>query len=119
MIALNSIFNILDSEKICIIPVDTPCLKFDTITSLIYQSKQYDITIARDNNKTHTLCGVFSSSLKQQINKYVLKDIHKINFLLKNTINKNIIFIDDDNEFLNVNTKTDYKNAIDISNNYI
>jgi molybdopterin-guanine dinucleotide biosynthesis protein A len=112
MVALDSIFESLKDRKVFIIPVDTPFISHDTIEGLINNSQNYEITIPKTNkDKTHNLCGVFSKSLQEQINQYIKKDIHKISSLIKES-KSNIIDFNNEEEFLNINTKEDYQKAI-------
>ena len=111
MIALKSILEHINSDKVFIITVDTPLVKVETIQALITHQKVYEITIAQDNEKVHNLCGVFSKKLLPQINQYIMDDIHKINFLLKNSDTKKIYF-EDGEEFINLNTRDEYREAL-------
>ena len=119
MIALQSIFKTLASKKVFIITVDTPLVLESTIKKLIDNSNDYDVTIAIDSDKQHNLCGVFNISLLTLINNLINKDIHKINYLIKQTNNYQEILFKDKEQFINVNTIDDYKKAINISNSYI
>ena len=111
MVALNSIFEFFSSkQKVFIIPVDTPFLSFDTIESLVKNSSNYDITIAKSKDKVYNLCGVFSCNLKLSVQNNLKNNIHKINYFI-NQHNYNIISFNTKNEFLNINTKDDYAMA--------
>ena len=115
IIALNSIFNQLDEEKIFIITVDTPLVKIESIEKLIKQSIKSDICIAQ-TIKTHNLCGVFSSNIKTTLAKMIKEDIHKVGFLLK-TMNTKIVQFENDDEFINLNEKNEYEKALTIISN--
>jgi molybdopterin-guanine dinucleotide biosynthesis protein A len=108
MIALKSILESIDSQKVFIIPVDTPNLIDSTIQTLINSSENFDITIAKTNDKTHFLCGVFDKKLLDSINDLLTKNNHKIQNLIGQSKVKIIQFYDED-EFLNINTKEDLK----------
>jgi molybdopterin-guanine dinucleotide biosynthesis protein A len=111
MIALKSILEYINSDKVFIVTVDTPLIKIETIKNLINNHQEYEITIAQDNQKVHNLCGVFSKKLLPQINQYIMDDLHKINFLLENSDTKNIYFEDGD-QFINLNTRDEYRKAL-------
>ena len=111
MIALYSILEHLNFEKVFIITVDTPFVKKDTIFELIDNSSIHDIVIAKDTNKTHNLCGVFSKSINSTIKNMLSDDNHKINTLIKKS-NHKIILFENSKQFLNINTQDDYKYAI-------
>jgi molybdopterin-guanine dinucleotide biosynthesis protein A len=112
MIALESIFESLEEKKVFIITVDTPFVSKQTIENIINNSQNHEITIAKTNgDNTHNLCGVFARNLQKKINQYIQKDIHKIGLLLKES-NTKIIDCDNEDEFLNINTKEDYKKSL-------
>lgn len=113
ILALNSIFNKLKNQKIFLITVDTPLVTIDSISKLIEESGSSDICVAK-TEKIHNLCGVFSSNISESINKMIESDIHKIGYLLKNN-NTIIKEFPNDDEFININNKEEYKKSI----NYI
>lgn len=97
-------------NKVFIITVDTPLIKISSIKKLLENSNNFDITIAQTSQRTHNLCGVFSNNLNETIEKMIKNDIHKINYLVKNS-KYQIINFDDDNEFININNKNEYEKA--------
>jgi molybdopterin-guanine dinucleotide biosynthesis protein A len=109
MIALQEIFTKLNG-KIFIITVDIPLITKQTIKTIIKNSNNYKITLAQSNNRIHSLCGVYDTTILTKVNESLKNDIHKIRYLNK-TIKSNIINFDD-YEFLNVNNKEDYNKAI-------
>lgn len=110
MVALKSIFESLDDEKIFIITVDTPLVSEESIRKIIDFSLDYDIVVAQDEEKIHNLCGVFSNTIAKTVSKYVKEDFHKIGFLQKNFKTKKVFF-ENKEQFLNINTPEDYKNS--------
>ena len=110
ILALDTIFNKFQNDKIFLITVDTPLVTIESISELINESKNYDICIAQ-TEKTHNLCGVFSSNISLSIKSMISNNIHKINYLIKN--NKYIILDFPNNiEFTNINNKCEYENAL-------
>ena len=115
ILALDTIFDKLKNQKIFIITVDTPLVTIESISELINESKNYDICIAQ-TEKTHNLCGVFSSNISLSIKSMINNNIHKINYLIKN--NKYIILDFPNNiEFTNINNKCEYENVLYYINN--
>jgi len=110
ILALETILEQLGDEKIFIITVDTPFIKIQTIKKLINSNKNFDITIAQ-TLKTHNLCGVFSKNILNIIKNMIKDDIHKINYLIKST-NYNVVEFKNEDEFLNLNSKEDYIQAL-------
>lgn len=111
MVALQSIFNTLNDDKIFIITVDTPFVTSDTIDAIFEHNKNHDITIAQSNGKVHNLCGIFNRSVKKEIDSFVQNDFHKINTLIKKC-NTNIVLFNDDEQFLNINTPDIYHKSL-------
>jgi len=111
LIALNSIFEKIQEEKVFIITVDVPFIEKSTIIKLIEKNKDFDITIAKDKNIQHNLLGVFNKSVNKSIKQNIKNNIHKINYLIKNS-NSNIIEFENEKEFLNMNTKEHYQQAL-------
>ncbi len=110
IIALETIFKILQNEeRIFIITVDTPFVKIETIKKIIDLSINYDIVIP-EAEKTHNLCGVFNKSCLSFIEEMLNNNIHKVNYLIKNSKTK-ILQCDDEYEFLNLNDKIQYQLA--------
>jgi len=110
ILALETILETLEDEKIFIITVDTPFIKIQTIERLINSNKNFDITIAQ-TSRVHNLCGVFSKNILNSIKHMIKNDIHKINYLIKST-NYNIVEFKNEDEFLNLNYKEDYIKAL-------
>lgn len=110
ILALNTIFDKFQNQKIFIITVDTPLVSIESISKLIDESKDVDICVAQ-TQKIHNLCGVFSSNISSAIKNMIENDVHKIGYLIKNNKFK-IIEFPNDSEFININNKNDYKNAL-------
>ena len=112
IVALQTILQTIKTEKVFIITVDTPLVSIDSINELINNSNHYNICVAQ-TLRAHNLCGVFTTSLVEFIDKMLKEDIHKVNYLLKNNNTKYIDFPNDD-EFINLNNKDEYKRALSI-----
>ncbi len=109
IVALETIIESIDSQKIFIITVDTPLVKIESMKKLIDKSSKYDATVAQ-TKRTHNLCGVFDKSSLLEIKAMLNNDIHKVGYLLKN-INTLYVNFSLENEFINVNEKDDYLRA--------
>lgn len=115
MIALESIFEYLQTKEVFIVTVDVPLLFESTINELINKSNNYDITIAKDDERTHNLCGVFSKNILPLVRELIKKDIHKINYMIKQTSKHQIINFENKEQFLNINTQIEYGKALNTS----
>lgn len=116
ILALNTILKTLNSNKVFIIPVDTPFVKIQSIEKLIQNSDDVEICIAK-TQKTHNLCGVFTKSINSFIEDMIKNDIYKINHLINNC-KSNFIEFENEDEFLNVNDKKDYDKSLRIINSF-
>jgi molybdenum cofactor guanylyltransferase len=110
ILALQTIFKIINNQKVFIITVDTPFVSVESISKLVQESKDVDICVAK-TEKIHNLCGVFSSNISESINTMIESDIHKIGYLLRNN-NTLLIDFPNDDEFMNINNKDDYLNSL-------
>jgi molybdopterin-guanine dinucleotide biosynthesis protein A len=110
IIALQTIFNKLENENIFIITVDNPLISIESIRELIIESINSDICVAK-TERIHNLCGVFNNSSRNKISDMLKLDIHKVGYLLKNSITKYVQF-DNDDEFINLNEKPEYEKAL-------
>jgi molybdopterin-guanine dinucleotide biosynthesis protein A len=118
IIALQNIFKKLHYKKVFIISIDIPLVKKETILDLIKNSKKYDITIAKDDEFVHNLCGIFDKNLLNTIDTMISKDIHKVNYMIKENKKTKILAYNDKTQFLNLNEKSTYNEANSISNSY-
>lgn len=114
MIALQSIFDFIDTQKVFIITVDLPFLEKDSIKSIIKSSKNFEITIPFDGEREHYLCGIFNISTKETVNYLLSENIHKIQSLIKNVNNYKGVELLYPKQFFNINTPQEYNKAIDI-----
>jgi len=110
LVALKTILEHIEEQKVFILTVDTPFVKPSTIATLIEASNGIEITVAK-TLKLHNLCGVFDKSCLYNIKNMIREDFHKIGALLEKSITKEVPFSDDD-EFLNLNKKIDYEKAL-------
>jgi molybdopterin-guanine dinucleotide biosynthesis protein A len=111
IIALDTIFQKIETKKIFIVTVDVPLLHTSTIKDLVQKSQKSDIIIARDEERVHNLCGVFDSSLLPTIKDMLSNGIHKVNYLIRSTKNHKIITYENMEQFMNLNDQNTYKQA--------
>lgn len=97
------------NNKVFIITVDSPFVSIETIKRLIDESTDTDICVAK-TEKTHNLCGVFSSNIRNTIKTMIKDDIHKIFYLIKNNNHKILQFTNNE-EFININNKNEYEES--------
>ena len=105
-------FDTLNANEIFFIPVDYPFVKSHTIGILINNSNDCDVVYAKDSNKMHPLIGIWKRNIKDKIAKALKNNEFKILDFLSLCNAKSIYF--DTLEFVNLNTKQDYENALKI-----
>ncbi|RDU65584.1 molybdenum cofactor guanylyltransferase [Helicobacter sp. MIT 14-3879] len=110
MVGILNSFLKLDDEKVFFISCDCPLVKPKTFDILINSSKYYDIVFAKDTDKLHPLIGVWSRNVKKKLEQYILNEEFRLQDFINNFEIKSIYF--DKMEFLNINTKNDYKQAL-------
>lgn len=114
IVALKRIFETLKTEKIFIITVDTPLIKETSIETLLEKSKNCDICIAK-TQRTHSLCGVFSRKILPIAKEMIENDRHKVMIIL-DALKTNYVNFDNEDEFINLNNKEEYKKALKLLN---
>lgn len=117
LVALKSVLEQVTTSQLFILTVDTPFVSVKTIQTMIESAFKYDIVMACTTEKNHHLCGVFSKSLLPKIDTMLSNDIHKIGYLIQQSHTHKIQF-DNEEEFLNMNTKLDYLKAKNILKNH-
>lgn len=108
MVGLESILSNIKDEKVFIVTVDVPLIKLDTFRILCEKSENFAITIAKDNEYTHNLCGIFSIKLLCLIENLLENNIHAINALIQKSSSSQAIYFDQSEQFININTKDEY-----------
>lgn len=100
----------INESKIFFISCDCPLVKPKTIDILCKNASDYDVIFAKDSTHLHHLVGVWSSSMIPILQQSIQNGDFKLLSLHKNASVKSIYF--DEAEFLNINTKSDYKTAL-------
>ena len=113
LVALLSIFESLNREEIFILAVDMPFVN-EMIIKTLYGvlTSQDDIAVAISPKGIEPLCGVYRSQRVIMEAKRILKqNNHRVTTLLYNSNTKYVRF-KSENDFLNLNTPSDYQKAI-------
>lgn len=112
MVALKSILEKFQNQKVFIICVDTPLVENSTIIDIVANKDIADVVVCGDEHKTHNLCGIFSSSILSKIDEMLENNNHKINYLLTKLVDFKIINFENSHQFSNINTQDDYDKLI-------
>lgn len=101
-----------NAKKLFFLSCDCPLVKPKTIQILINNSLDYDVLYAKDSLKSHPLVAVWSDSTISLLQNAIEMEDFRIMDLVERVSNKSIFF--DKLEFVNVNTKSDYKRALQL-----
>ena len=114
--AFVSIFSKLQCERFFAISVDTPFVSSDVIKKIIDQdTPENDATVAQLHDQVQPLCGIYHISLKKKFEDMQKNNIHKLNYLLKDSHVKFVEFTEE-TSFLNLNNPQEYNDALAIIN---
>jgi molybdopterin-guanine dinucleotide biosynthesis protein A len=106
-----SIYETLHVEKFFVLGVDMPFVNAEAISSVIKaDATGVDATVAKTKNSLEALCGVYHRSLENKFKEMEKNNIHKLQYLLKNSHTKTVYF-EDENLFFNLNKPYEYQKA--------
>ena len=112
LVAIISIFEILDTDRVFILSVDAPFVDTKTINHLISQdTDKADTTIAKSPNGTEPLCGIYHKSILPKALKQLKQNNHRLNDLLRLS-NTTTVQFEDNRVFTNLNYIDDYRGAL-------
>ncbi len=109
-----SSFEHINLPYIFFIPVDSPFFTIESFEKILKSlGCTYDGAIAKEEDKTHNLIGIYSISLKPKIEELIKEQNYRVGALIQRC---NFAFVDFENseEFLNLNRKDEYQKALEI-----
>lgn len=112
MLALHSVLCRF-KNPVFIMPVDMPFIDYFEILKMSEFVKKYEIVIAKSGEKEHNLCGFFDPNLSNLARDFYKKNDHKISNLIKVCKSK-VVEFDDEDIFLNLNTQSELKKALEL-----
>ena len=114
-IAIQSIFNTIQSNCFLAIAVDTPFISIEEIEHLIIQHKNNasDITVASYENQLQPLFAIYTKNVLPQINTMVQNNVHKLNFLIKES-NFHEVILNSGKIVINLNYFSEYQKALSL-----
>ena len=110
IIGLVSSIKSSETDWILLLSCDLPLLNKDSLRS-IWNSKEqkYDAVIPIVKGYRQPLCGLYHKRIKKKLDIYIAKKNLSLNFFLE-SINCNFICMSDNEQtFINMNTKEDFK----------
>lgn len=112
LVALLSIFETLDDDKVFVLSVDTPFVNEKVIHTLINECEQnVDIIVPKHVNNFEPLSAIYDKSILPLLQKHYEEDNHKLHDILKNAKTKAVHF-EENKAFMNLNYFEDYKKAL-------
>jgi len=112
MVALASLFEILDAEAVFILSVDMPMIRQAEIEKLCrqYQQQQPDILIAQSPRGVEPLCGIYRRSILPYVHALLKQNQHRMRALL-DSVKTETVYFEEINRFANINTPEEYDSA--------
>ena len=111
-----------NTELNLIISCDTPNINRETISQLLKESLNYDITLPYHNDRYEPLIAVYNRNCIEKLELMVNSSSYKLQSIINN-LNSNIIYFDEsdkkEKEFININSKKDLNRYFDFENNTI
>ena len=114
LVGLVSIFETVADNEIFVLSVDAPFVDKAVLDKLYKKSGDttLDAIVAKSPMGTQPLCGIYRRSVLPKARQLLDKNIHRLNFLLKESNTKYIEFPNED-PFFNINHPEDYKKAVE------
>jgi len=113
-IAISTAFKELYAHEIFFITVDTPFVSQQAIHTIINsKNDQAEAFIAQTPKGTHNLVGLYRESILPTIEALDAVKNYRLSALLDKVETQYITF-DDEDEFLNLNTKEEYERALEL-----
>jgi len=112
LVALISIFEVLDVESIFVLSVDAPLVDETVINTLFHAyDKKYDAIIAQSPKGLQPLCGIYNRSILSLANEALSKENHKMTRLLT-LANTYAVSFEEEGIFTNLNYKYEYESLL-------
>lgn len=109
LVALVSIFTLLDADDIFVLSVDAPLIDESVFETLVHaHHSQYSATIAQSPRGIQPLCAIYNRSILPLAQEALSQNRHKLSTILNATSTQKIVF-SDEAIFTNVNTPSQYK----------
>lgn len=114
-IAIQSIFSHIQSDSFMAIAVDTPFIDIKSIELLITEhlKNNPDITVTSFENQLQPLFAIYTKKVLPQINMMVENNLHKLNFLIKES-NFHEVILNESKIVINLNYLSEYQKALSL-----
>ncbi|MGL2738948.1 molybdenum cofactor guanylyltransferase MobA [Helicobacter pylori] len=105
-------FLTLQTPYIFFIPIDTPLVSFESIKALC-GIKNFSVVYAKSPTKEHYLISLWHQNILNALSYALKTQNYRLSDLVKNT-SSIAMYLDKEEEFLNLNTLKDYELAVQI-----
>ncbi len=111
LVALVSIFGILDIDEVFVLSVDAPFVH-EKVIKQIYEAnrKTADAIVAQSQNGLEPLCAIYKRSFLKKAKIAVRKNEHRLQSLFKE-LEVEKVFFEEESFFMNLNYPQDYEEA--------
>ncbi|RDU69961.1 molybdopterin-guanine dinucleotide biosynthesis protein MobA [Helicobacter cholecystus] len=111
MIGIREAFETLQSQKIFFLSVDTPFITEEVIYTLLAECIE-GVTYAKDSQKEHYLCGIYSKTIYSILLDLIQKQDYKMSHFIDLVPHKSMDFKNPE-IFSNLNTQEHYLKALE------
>ena len=101
------------TDKVLCIACDMPLITSKTLNTIGNYKEEYDVLVPKVNQRLQPLCGVYSKNIIPKLEDAIKENKNKLQLVIKSLNfkviegNNNNRFLEQD--FLNINTETEYK----------
>lgn len=112
LVGIISVFETLEVEEVFILSVDAPFVGKEIIEKLLEVSPDNDdVIVAHSPLGLQPLCAIYRRSILPLAKAQLQAQNHKLQHLLKKS-QTNIIYFEEDKDFMNLNHKEEYQEAL-------
>lgn len=108
LIAIKSIFDILECKSFIALSVDTPFISIQTLLKLTKANNMEYVATTAFSDCIEPLCTIYNRTILATIDEAIKNDFHKLSSILKNAIKIEC----NKDEFINLNYQDDYQKAL-------
>jgi molybdopterin-guanine dinucleotide biosynthesis protein A len=109
---IHAVLQHVQTSSIFVVPCDLPLLSAPTFQAIMGLAQPDKITICKEHDRLHPLCGVFPVSFRYNLEKYILAGGRSVLGILSTMPVHTIDVAGMSHEFQNINTPGDYEHII-------
>ncbi len=109
---IHAVLQYVQTSYIFVVPCDLPLLSVSTFQTILRVTQPNSVTICKERDRLHPLCGVFPVSFRHNLEKYIIGGGRSVLGLLSTMPVHTIDVTGISHEFQNINTPLDYERII-------